>query len=178
LILVVSGPGGVGKGTVVDRLLQLDQRLWLSRSWTTRDRRRGEPEDAYTFVDRERFLKRVADGGFVEYTEFPGNGRLYGTPTFEAPPGRDILLEIEVDGAHQVKDRHPEAVVVLIVAPSDAIQEARLRARGDDEAHIARRLAISREEELAGRSIADEVVVNDDVGRAAREVAGILARYR
>jgi guanylate kinase len=178
LILVVSGPGGVGKGTVVDRLLQLDQRLWLSRSWTTRERRAGEPEDAYSFVDRTRFLERVAEGGFVEYTEFPGNGCLYGTPTFEAPPGRDVLLEIEVDGAHQVKDRHPDAVVVLIVAPSEAIQEERLRARGDDEEHIARRLAISREEERVGRSIADEVVVNDDVERAAREVAGILDRYR
>jgi guanylate kinase len=178
LILVVSGPGGVGKGTVVDRLLQLDPRLWLSRSWTTRARRPGEPEDAYTFVDRDTFLAKVAQGGFVEYTEFPGNGRLYGTPTIEAPPDRDVLLEIEIDGAKQVKARYPDAVVVLIVAPSEAVQEARLRARGDDEAHIAQRLAISREEERAGRAIADEVVVNDDVERAAREVAGILQRYR
>jgi guanylate kinase len=178
LILVVSGPGGVGKGTVVDRLLQLDPRLWLSRSWTTRERRPGEAEDAYTFVDRETFLARVGADGFVEYTEFPANGCLYGTPTFEAPPGRDVLLEIEVDGANQVKARHPDAVVVLIVAPSEAAQEARLRARGDDEAHIAQRLAMSREEERRGRAIADAIVVNDDVDRAAREVAGILERYR
>ena len=178
MIFVVSGPGGVGKGTVVDRLLELDQRLWLSRSWTTRTRRPGEPEDAYTFVDRDAFLARVAAGGFVEYTEFPGNGRLYGTPTLAAPPDRDILLEIEVEGASQVKRRHPEAVVVLIVAPSDADQEARLRARGDDEEHIAMRLAISREEERIGRQMAHAVVVNDDVDRAAHEVAGILDRYR
>jgi guanylate kinase len=178
LILVVSGPGGVGKGTVVDRLLQLDPRLWLSRSWTTRARRPQESDGAYTFTDRETFLARVAEGGFVEHTEFPGNGCLYGTPTIEAPPGRDVLLEIEIDGAKQVKARYPDAVVVLIVAPSEADQEARLRARGDDEAHIAQRLAISRQEERAGRAIADEVVVNDDVERAAREVAGILERYR
>ena len=178
MILVVSGPGGVGKGTVVDRLLQLDPRLWLSRSWTTRARRPGEADDAYTFTDRDTFLAKVAEGGFMEYTEFPGNGCLYGTPTFEAPPGRDALLEIEIDGAMQVKARYPDAVLVLIVAPSDEAQEARLRARGDDEAHIAQRLAISREEERAGRAIADEVVVNDDVERAAREVAGILERYR
>jgi guanylate kinase len=178
LILVVSGPGGVGKGTVVDRLLQLDPRLWLSRSWTTRARRPGEAEDAYTFVDRETFLAKLAQDGFVEYAEVAGNGCLYGTPTIEAPPSHDVVLEIEIDGAKQVKARYPDAVLVLIVAPSEAVQEARLRARGDDEMHIAQRLAISREEERAGRAIADEVVVNDDVERAAAEVAGILQRYR
>jgi guanylate kinase len=178
LILVVSGPGGVGKGTVVNRLVELDPNLWLSRSWTTRPRRPGEPDDAYTFVDRETFLARVAAGGFVEYTEFPGNGHLYGTPTLEPPPGRDVVLEIEVNGAQQVKARYPEAVIVLAVAPSREAQEARLRARGDDEAHIAQRLAISLEEERIGRAIADAVVVNDEVDRAARAVAGILAGYR
>jgi guanylate kinase len=178
LILVVSGPGGVGKGTVVNRLVQLEPNLWLSRSWTTRPRRPGEPEDAYTFVDRETFLARVAAGGFVEYTEFPGNGHLYGTPTLHPPPGRDVLLEIEVNGAQQVKARHPDAVIVMVVAPSQEVQEARLRARGDDEPHIAQRLAISREEARIGREIADAVVVNDEVDRAAQAVAGILKRYR
>ena len=178
MILVVSGPGGVGKGTVVERLLRLQPDLWLSRSWTTRTRRPGEADDAYTFVDRDSFLARVAAGGFLEYTEFPGNGCLYGTPTIDAPPGTDVVLEIEIDGARQVKERHPDAVLVLIVAPSDAVQEARLRARGDDEDHIARRMAISAAEERAGRGIADAVVVNDDVDRAAAEVAGILNRHR
>ena len=178
LILVVSGPGGVGKGTVVNRLVELDPNLWLSRSWTTRPRRPGEPDDAYTFVDRETFLARVAAGGFVEYTQVPGNGHLYGTPTLEPPPGRDVVLEIEVNGAQQVKARYPEAVIVLAVAPSREAQEARLRARGDDEAHIAQRLAISLEEERIGRAIADAVVVNDEVDRAARAVAGILEGYR
>jgi guanylate kinase len=178
LILVVSGPGGVGKGTVVERLLRLEPNLWLSRSWTTRGRRPGEADDAYTFVDRDTFLARAAAGGFEEYTEFAGNGCLYGTPTIDAPPGTDVVLEIEIDGAEQVKRRHPDAVLVLIVAPSDAVQEERLRARGDDEDHIARRLAISAEEELASRSIADAVVVNDDADRAAAEVAGILNRHR
>jgi guanylate kinase len=178
LILIMSGPGGVGKGTVVDRLLQLEPRLWLSRSWTTRPRRPGESEDAYTFVDRRTFLARAEAGGFLEYTEFPGNGFLYGTPTIEVPPDRDVLLEIELDGARQVKVGHPEAIMVLIVAPSEEAQLARLRARGDSEADIARRLALTREEERAGRAIADAEVVNDDVDRAAREVAGILASHR
>jgi len=178
---------------VVERLLELDPDLWLSRSWTTRPRRPGEPEDAYTFVDRGTFLDRLARGGFVEYTEFPGTGHLYGTPTFEAPEGKDpvpkdpvpkdpvpkdIVLEIELDGARQVKERFPGAKLILIVAPSREAREARLRARGDTEVHIERRLLIGEEEEGIGRKLADAVVVNDDVERAAREVAGILKQFR
>ncbi|MHB1536297.1 MAG: guanylate kinase [Acidimicrobiales bacterium] len=178
MILVVSGPGGVGKGTVVARLLELDPSLWLSRSWTTRDRRPGEPEDAYVWVDREQFLARVQAGGFEEWTEFPGNGALYGTPTVDAPDGRDVVLEIELDGAQQVKRRHPEAVLVLIVAPSLAEQEWRLRHRGDDDDSVARRLAVGSAEERLGREMADAVVVNDDVDGAARRVLAILQRSR
>jgi guanylate kinase len=178
LILVLSGPGGVGKGTVVRRLLHLDPLLRSSRSWTTRPRRPGEDLDAYTFVDRDAFLARVASGGFLEHTEFPGTGHLYGTPAFDASPGDDVVLEIDVDGARQVRARHPDALVVLIVAPSRQAQEARLRARGDDEDHIRRRLDIAEREEAAGRRFADAVVVNDDVNRAAEQVAGILGRYR
>ncbi|MCU4184801.1 hypothetical protein K6U06_10565 [Acidiferrimicrobium sp. IK] len=174
----MSGPGGVGKGTVVDRLLDLDDRLWLSRSWTTRARRPGEPADAYVFVDRDTFMRRVEDHGFLEWTEFPGNGRLYGTPLPDPPAGRDVLLEIELDGAGQVKQRFPDAVLVLIVAPSPEEQEARMRSRGDDEKSIRRRVAVGAEEERRGRAIADHVVVNDQVDRAAAEVAGILSKHR
>jgi guanylate kinase len=168
---------------VVERLLELDPDLWLSRSWTTRPRRPGEPEDAYTFVDRGTFLDRLSRGGFVEYTEFPGTGHLYGTPTFEGPDGKDpngkdIVLEIELDGARQVKERFPDAKLIMIVAPSREAREARLRARGDSEEHIERRLTVGEEEERIGRNLADAVVVNDDVERAAREVAGILNQFR
>ena len=175
---MISGPGGVGKGTVVARLLERDPGLWLSRSWTTRPRRPSENGDAYVFVDRDEFLARVAAGGFVEHTVFPGTGHLYGTPTLEVPAGRDAVLEIDVEGARQVKARYPDAVVVLIVAPSPASQEARLRARGDDEDHVRRRLEVGATEEAVGRRLADAVVVNDDVDRAAAEVAGILAGHR
>ncbi len=129
-------------------------------------------------MDRDRFLARVAAHGFVEHTEFAGTGHLYGTPTFESQPGADVVLEIDVEGARQVRARHPDALVVLIVAPSPEAQHARLRARGDDEEHIRRRLEMAAREEAAGRAVADAVVVNDDVDRAAREVAGILERYR
>ncbi len=178
MIIIVSGPGGVGKGTVVSRLLDLDPDLWLSRSWTTRARRPGEPDDAYVFVDRTAFQDRIAAGGFIEWTEFPGTGELYGTPTLESPNGRDVVLEIELDGAQQIKRRHPDATLVLIVAPSAAVQEQRLRGRGDDESSVSRRLRVGTEEEQLGRRIADHVVVNDDVDRAAGQVAGILKDKR
>jgi guanylate kinase len=175
VILVISGPGGVGKGTVVRQLLEDRPELWLSRSWTTRQRRPGEADDAYVWVDRATFLERVAARGFLEWTEFGGNGRLYGTPNLDdSPAGRDVILEIELDGARQVKARHPEAVLVLVVAPTPEAQEHRLRQRGDDDESVRRRVRFGVEEEALGRRIADHVVVNDDVVRAAREVAGIL----
>ncbi len=178
MIIVVSGPGGAGKGTVVTRLVELDPSLWLSKSWTTRARRPGEPADAYQFVDRQTFQDRIAARGFIEWTEFAGTGELYGTPTLESPHGEDVVLEIELDGAQQIKRRYPDAVLILIVAPSVAAREKRLRARGDDEASVQRRVQVGREEERLGREIADYVVINDDVDRAAREVAGILERKR
>lgn len=177
MIFIVSGPGGVGKGTVVARLLELEPDLWLSRSWTTRGRRAGEPEDAYIFVDRPTFEKRIAEAGFLEWTEFAGTGALYGTPGIDAA-GRDVILEIELDGAQQVKRRHPDAVLIFIVAPSREDQERRLRHRGEADESVSRRIEVGADEQRTGERIADYVVVNDDVERAAREVAGILARYR
>ena len=177
-LFVIYGPGGVGKGTLVARLMKRCEGLWLSRSWTTRNRRPSEPEDAYVFVSREDFLARVAANGFVEWTEFAGNGRLYGTPTIEAPPGLDVVLEIEVRGASQVKQHYPDALLVLVVAPSVEAQAQRLRARGDDEASVQRRLAVGVEEEARGRAMADYVVVNDDVERASAQLAGIVEGHR
>lgn len=181
MIAIISGPGGVGKGTVVTRLLETRPDILLSRSWTTRPRRPGEPKDAYVFADRGAFEDKVAAGGFLEWTEFPGTGHLYGTPALDpteaAVPDRVVLLEIELDGAQQVKAVHPDAVLILIVAPSVEDQADRLRIRGDDEAAVARRLEVGAREEDLGRRIADHVVVNDDVTRAAAEVAGILDKH-
>ena len=177
-IFVVSGPGGAGKNAIVDSLLDGDPTLVESRSWTTRRRRPGESEDAYVFVDRPAFEDKIRAGGFLEWTEFPGNGCLYGTPLPEALPGKDIILVIEVDGAGQVLERVPDAVMVFVVPPSRGAQAARMRARGDDDAQVAARLAIAETEDGAGRELAHHVVVNDDLHRAVAEVAGILDRYR
>lgn len=176
LIVVVSGPGGVGKSTIVGRLVQRDPRLWLSRSWTTRDRRQGEPDDAYVFVDRESFERRVAAGGFLEWTEFLGN--LYGTPDPEAPAGCDIVLEIEVDGAQQVKRRHPGALMLFVLPPTRSEQEVRLHRRGDPGHKVAERLRKAEEEEPVGRAIADHVIVNSDLDATVDAMLDLIHRAR
>jgi guanylate kinase len=175
-VFVVSGPGGVGKDTIVGRLLERDPSLWPSRSWTTRARRPGEPEDAYEFVDRATFERRIAAGGFLEWAEYLG--QLYGTPNPEPPPGRDIVLVIEVQGARQVLDRDPRAVMILVVPPSRADQRSRLEGRGDSQEQVERRVSKAAEEEAEGRRLAHHVVINDDLERAVGEVAGILEGYR
>ena len=178
LIFVIFGPGGVGKGTLVARLLQLRDGLWLSRSWTTRPRRPGEAEDAYVFTSPGAFEARLTAGGFLEWNRFVANGHLYGTPTLDPPAGRDVVLEIDVNGAEQVARRHPEAILVYIAAPSPEVQGQRLRARGDDEASVDRRLQLGREEDRRGRAMAGHVVVNDDIEKASAQLAGIIDQYR
>ena len=176
LVVVLIGPGGVGKGTVARRLLELDPRLWLSRSWTTRDPRPAESGNEYFFVTRDVFEDAIARDFFYEWAEFHGN--LYGTPRPHPPEGRDVLLEIEVQGARQVRERDAQAVIILLTAPTMALLEARLRGRGDGEDHIARRLESTRREVARGREVTDFEVVNDDVERASREILSILEGLR
>jgi guanylate kinase len=112
----------------------------------------------------------------LEWAEFLGH--LYGTPLPDAPPGRDVVLEIDLQGAQQVKVRHPDALVVLLVPPSPEIQRQRLRQRGDDPAEVDRRIALGAEEMRVGRELTPFVVVNDEVDRAVAQVAGILELHR
>lgn len=176
MLVVISGAGGVGKGTLVRRLMAEDPKLWLSRSWTTRERRVGEADDAYVFVDRERFEQAIADGRFLEWAEFLGH--FYGTPVPDPPAGTDTLLEIEVQGARQVRQRVPGALLIFVVPPSAAEQQRRLLERGEDEARARQRLAKAAEESQAAAALGAVEVVNDDLDRAVAEIAGLIDAAR
>lgn len=173
---MLCGPGGVGKGTLARRLVEVDGRLWLSRSWTTRPRRPSEADDAYVFVDDASFRRRIEEGGFLEWAEFQDH--LYGTPLPELPEGRDLLLEIDVQGAEQIRRRFPEARCILVRAPDEAVARERMRVRGDDEAHVRRRLDSAAQEVARARRICDAEVVNDVLDRAVGEVLERIASWR
>ncbi|MBW4078916.1 MAG: guanylate kinase [Acidobacteria bacterium] len=176
LVVVLIGPGGVGKGTVAQRLLELDDHLWLSRSWTTRPQRATEKGTEYKFVDRAAFEAAIDDDRFLEWAEFHGN--LYGTPLATAPDGDDVLLEIEVQGAAQVLEAYPDAVVILLLPPSMGQLEERLRRRGDEDQHVSMRLSSTPDELSKGQRLASFIVVNDEIERATGEILSILERLR
>ena len=180
-ILIVSGPSGSGKSTLVQRLRDLPD-IMFSVSSTTRPPRATEsPGKCYDFISEEEFKRRVADGDFLEYAQVFGR-HWYGTPrqVFDEArrAGRDLVLEIDVQGAQQVKAKLPEAIAIFIVPPSRQDLERRLRSRGQDsEEAIARRLERARQE--MARSVEyDFVVVNDDLERASSEVLAIAVAAR
>lgn len=181
LILIVSGPSGSGKSTLVEELLKLPGTM-LSVSCTTRQPRPSEREgEWYNFLSEEEFARRVERGEFLEHTRVFGQHQ-YGTPKRwlgEARArGLDLVLEIDVQGAAQVKQQHPEAVAIFIVPPSLGELEKRIRARGHDSpVEILRRLERAHQEMQRYREY-DYVVVNDDAAQAGREVQAIVLAAR
>ena len=170
--VILIGPGGVGKGTVARALVAQDPSLWLSRSWTTRQRRVHETDHDYNFVSRSEFQEAIQRDVFLEWAEFHGN--LYGTPVPTQGPGQRALLEIEVQGASQVLAREPNATVILLEPPSLEELSSRLRSRGDHDDHVTRRLKSTPGELEIGRNLAHHVIINDDVQRAVSEILSIL----
>jgi guanylate kinase len=182
LILIVSGPSGSGKSTLVQKILEIPGTM-PSVSCTTRKRRTTEASGkCYDFVTEAEFDAMVARGEFLEYARVFGR-HSYGTPKKWLEQSRrrglDLVLEIDVQGAEQVKTKLPESVAIFILPPSRQDLEKRLRGRGqDDDEEIARRLAKAREEIVASEKFYDFVVVNDDVERAGKEAQAIVTALR
>lgn len=176
LVIVISGPGGVGKGTVVSELVSRRPDLKLSRSWTTREQRPGEPDDAYTFVDEETFLANIDNGGFLEWNHFLGVA-YYGSPVPD-DAANYLILEIDVNGAQQVHDRDIDSMYVFIDTPSVDDQRTRLIGRGDGTDQVERRMAAGQVERDKAAKLPYEYVVNDDVERAAAEIAELIDAHQ
>lgn len=182
MVLIVSGPSGSGKSTLVQRILQMPGTM-ASRSCTTRPRRATEASGkCYDFVTEAEFEAMASRGEFLEYARVFGK-HSYGTPKKWLEESRekrlDLVLEIDVQGAAQVKEKLPESVAIFILPPSRAELERRLRSRGQDsDEEIARRLAKARAEIEAFGKYYDYCVVNEDVERAGREVEAIVIALR
>jgi len=174
---VIAGPSGVGKGTIVRHLLERLPRLRVSVSATTRPPRPSEQDGVdYVFLSDDAFSDLARTGGLLEWAEVFGHR--YGTPVRQVQDalstGEDVVLEIDVQGAHQVRERMPSAVLILLEPPSMAELERRLRSRGtEDEERLDERLATAAWE-LEQRAWFDHVVVNDHIEQATAQVAAIL----
>jgi guanylate kinase len=176
-VFVITGPSGVGKGTLIERLLDAVPGLELSVSATTREPRAGEVNGRdYHFLTPEEFERRVEAADFLEHASYSGNR--YGTLREEVErrraEGRSVVLEIEVQGARQVRAAMPEAVLIFIAPPGPAALRERLEGRGTDSPEaIARRLRTA-EIELEARDEFPHVVVNDEVQKSASELEKLV----
>ena len=176
-LIIITGPSGVGKGTVVKELLDRNKDIWLSISATTRNPRMGEKDgENYYFISDERFKDMIDKKEFLEWAQFAGN--YYGTPLStvneKIEKGFVVLLEIEVDGAIQIKEKFPEALSIFLLPPSKEELEKRIRNRGTEKEEAIDRRLSSANYEIASSDEFDFVLTNHDVDETVKEVFKII----
>jgi guanylate kinase len=177
LLIVVSAPSGCGKGTLLSRVLE-DDSYYYSVSATTRSPREGETDGvSYHFLSRQEFEQLINSGGMLEYAQYCGN--YYGTPRREVEKkleeGKNVILEIEVQGAMQIKERCPEGVFIFILPPSVSELEKRLKNRGTEPDEVIAKRVAEAAGEIAQAHKYDYVVVNDDIDKAVDDFKKIIA---
>jgi guanylate kinase len=180
-VFVIAAPSGTGKTTLCRRILEEDPGLQISVSHTTRSPRDGEVDGVhYHFVETPQFRALNDEKAFLEHAEYGGNN--YGTSwrSIEGPleSGRDVVLEIEVQGASQVRDRMPSACLIFLLPPSLAILEERLRGRQTDNEEVIQRRMAHVDNELGAAKFFDYAIVNDDLEQAVREVLDVIQAVR
>ena len=180
-VFLISAPSGSGKSTLVHRLMQADSRLAFSISYTTRPPRPAETDGVdYIFISRKDFEERLARGEFLEYAEVFGN--YYGTnrSSFEAAVegGKDLVLDIDVQGARQLKVAIPEAISVFVLPPSREILEQRLRSRSQDSEEVIQRRLRGAAEEVRNYTQYDYVLINREIDEASARLASIVRAER
>ena len=176
-LIIITGPSGVGKGTVVKELLDRNKDIWLSISATTRNPRIGEQDgENYYFISDERFKDMINKKDFLEWAQFAGN--YYGTPLStvneKIEKGFIVLLEIEVEGAKQIKEKFPEALSIFLLPPSKAELEKRIRNRGTEKEEAINRRLSRANYEIASSGEFDFVLTNHDVDETVKEVFKII----
>lgn len=181
ILMVISGFSGAGKGTLVKKLLETYPNYALSISMTTRSPREGEQEGvAYFFTDKENFEENIAKGGFIEYASYCGN--YYGTPKAyveeRLQEGRDVILEIEIQGALKIKEQFPECLLVFVTPPDAKELERRLKGRGTETAEVIHKRLARASEESEGIEAYDYIVVNDDLEACVEEIHQLVKAAR
>ena len=178
LLVVFSGPSGVGKGTVRKKFFEkMGDKLYYSISMTTRNIREGETDGVdYHFVSKEQFLEEIQKDNVLEYNEYVGN--FYGTPkdvVFEKiNQGIDVVLEIEVNGAKMIKEKVPNCVSIFIAPPSYEALKERLVGRNTESPDVIEKRLIKAEDEISSANLYDYIVINEDVDEASNEVISII----
>lgn len=177
ILIVLSGFSGAGKGTLVKELMKTYDNYALSISMTTRKPREGEVHGReYFFTERESFEEKIAQNGLIEYAEYCGN--YYGTPRDYVEEmlaaGRDVLLEIEIQGMHKVKKMFPDMLTLFVTPPSIAELEKRLRGRGTETEEVIRKRLARATEEARGMEDYEYLVVNDDLQECVEEIHSIV----
>lgn len=179
LLIVISGFSGAGKGTLMKKLLEEYEQYALSISMTTRAPREGEVDGReYFFSTREQFEDKIKQGGFIEHAQYCGN--YYGTPKDyvekQLEAGKDVILEIEIQGAMKVKEQFPNAILLFVMPPSIAVLHQRLVGRGTETEEVIKERLQRAEEEAVGIEGYDYIIINDDLDTCVKELHELLTK--